>query len=57
MVYIRYTMSTRGLPNMYTLSPRASSVATYQANHSLTPVVVTRTCSTVFSQLNFIIVS
>ena len=26
MVHISYTMSTRGLPDMYTLSPRASGV-------------------------------
>ena len=39
MAHISYTMSTRGLPDMYTLSPRAcdpraSGVHTYQANHS-----------------------
>ena len=39
MAHISYTMSTRGLPDMYTLSPRACSpqalgVYSYQANHS-----------------------
>ena len=29
-----YTMGTRGLPDIYTLSPRALGVYTYQADHS-----------------------
>ena len=33
MAHNSYTMSTRGLPDMYTLSPQALGVHTYQANH------------------------
>ena len=34
MAHNSYTMSTRGLPDMYTLSPRASGVHIRQAGHS-----------------------